>query len=68
MLADHDLTNPIDFLDKKASHINAKNNKKLALNSGIQNNQILSNDDEVCISRLSSILLAVNTFSWDFLH
>ena len=34
-------------------------NKKLALNSGIQTNQILINDDEVCIPRLSSILLAV---------
>ena len=34
-------------------------NKKLALNSGIQTYQILTNDDEVCIPRLSSILLAV---------
>ena len=34
-------------------------NKKLNLNSGIQTNQILTNDDEVCIPRLSSILLAV---------
>ena len=34
-------------------------NKKLALNSGIETNQILTNDDEVCIPRLSSILLAV---------
>ena len=33
--------------------------KKLALNSGLQTNQILTNDDEVCIPRLSSILLAV---------
>ena len=32
--------------------------KKLALDSGIQTNQILTND-EVCIPRLSSILLAV---------
>jgi hypothetical protein len=31
----------------------------LALNSGIQTNQILTNDDEVCIPSLSSILLAV---------
>ena len=31
-------------------------NKKLALNSGIQTYQILTNDDEVCIP---SILLAV---------
>ena len=34
-------------------------NKKLALDSGIQTNQILTNDDEVYIPRLSSILLAV---------
>ena len=34
-------------------------NKKFALNSGIQTNQILTNDDEVCIPRRSSILLAV---------
>ena len=38
-------------------NINAK--RKLALNSGIQTNQILTNDAEVCIPRLSSILLAV---------
>ena len=38
-------------------------NKKLALNSGIQTNQILTNDDEVCIPRLSSILLAVPVWS-----
>ena len=45
-----------------SSHINAKKiNKKLALNSGIQTNQILTNDDEVCIPRLSGILLAVKT-------
>ena len=31
----------------------------MAFNSGIQTNQILTNDDEVCIPRLSSILLAV---------
>ena len=36
-----------------------KKNKKLDLNSGVQTNQILTNDDEVCISRLPSILLAV---------
>ena len=35
-------------------------NKKMALNSGIQTNQILTNDDEVCIPHLSSILLAVH--------
>ena len=34
-------------------------NKKLALNSGIKSYQILTNDDEVCIPSLSSILLAV---------
>ena len=34
-------------------------NKKLALNSGIQANQILTNDYEVYFSRLSSILLAL---------
>ena len=39
-----------------------KQNRKLALNSGIQTNQILTNDDEVCIQRLSSILLAVGIF------
>ena len=31
----------------------------MALNSGIQTYQILTNDDEVCIPSLSSILLAV---------
>ena len=36
-----------------------KKNKKLALNSGIQTYQILTNDDEVCIQSLSSILLDV---------
>ena len=34
-------------------------NKKLALNLGIQTYQILTNDDEVCIPSLSSILIAV---------
>ena len=33
----------------------------MALNSGIQTNQMLTKDDEVCIPRLSSILLAVKT-------
>ena len=37
-----------------------KKNKKLALNLGIQTYQILTNDDEVCIPSLSSILLAVS--------
>ena len=36
-----------------------KTNKKLALNSGIQTYQILTNAGEVCIPSLSSILLAV---------
>ena len=34
-------------------------NKKFTLNSGVQTNQILTNDDKVCIPRLSSIFLAV---------
>ena len=34
-------------------------NKKLALNLGIETYQILTNDDEVCIPSLSSILIAV---------
>ena len=34
-------------------------NKKLALNSEIQTNQILTNNYEVCIPSLSSILIAV---------
>ena len=33
---------------------------KLALKLGIQTYQILTNNDEVCIPYLSSILLAVN--------
>ena len=39
--------------------MNAKKIKKLALKWGIQTYQILTNDDEVCIPSLSSILLAV---------
>ena len=34
-----------------------RKNKKLALDSGIQTNQVLTNDDEVCAPRLSCILL-----------
>ena len=34
-------------------------NEELALNSGIQTYQILTNDDEVCIPSLYSILIAV---------
>ena len=41
-------------------------NKKLALNSGIQTNQILTNYDEVCIPHLSSILLAVTVMGGKF--
>ena len=44
---------------KKPRHTNAKKNEKLALKLGIQTYQILTNDDEVCIPSLSSILLAV---------
>ena len=36
-----------------------KKNKKLALKLGIHTYQILTKNDEVCIPRLSSILLAV---------
>ena len=58
--SDHDLTNCNSFLDKKKlSHINAKKKTKLALKLGIQIYHILTNDDEVCIPSLSSILLAV---------
>ena len=39
---------------------------EFALNLGIQTYQILTNDDEVCIPRLSSILLAVQTHSLAF--
>ena len=48
-------------LDKKPSHKNTKKNKKLALELGMQTYQILTNDDEVSIPSLSSILLAVIT-------
>jgi hypothetical protein len=42
----------------------------LALNSEIQTNQILKNNDEVCIPHLSFILLAVHTFipKWAYFH
>ena len=42
-----------------------KKRKNMALNSGIQTNQVLTNDDEVCIQRLSSILLALLEISKD---
>ena len=41
-------------------------NRKLALNSGIQTNQILTNDDKVCIPRRSSILLAVYPMEYKY--
>ena len=47
------------FLDKKNKSYKRKNNKELALQSGIQTYQILTNDDEVCILSLSNILIAV---------
>ena len=47
------------FLIKNPKPYECQKNKKLALNSGKQTNQILSNDDEVCIPRLSSVFLAV---------
>ena len=47
------------ILGKKPSHINAKEIRNWLSIQGIQTNQILTNDDEVCIPRLSSILLAV---------
>ena len=39
-------------------------NKKLALKLGIQTYKILTNDDDVCIPSLSSILLAVCHMAW----
>ena len=36
----------------------------MALNSGIQTYQILTNDDEICIPSLSSILIAVSFGIW----
>ena len=50
------------FIDQKPSHINAKKIRYvLAIKLGIQTCQILTNDDEVCTSSLSSILIAVTT-------
>ena len=45
--------------EKKNKPYKRQKNKTLTLNSGIQTYQILTNDDEVCIPSLSSILLAV---------
>ena len=43
----------------KTKPYKCQKNKKLALKLGLQAYQILTNDDEVCIPSLSSILLAV---------
>ena len=62
MLAIRSWSNKLQyFLDKKKPNklCKCQKNKKLALKSGIQTYQILTNDDEVCIPSLSSILLAV---------
>ena len=50
--------------DKKNKPNNCLKDKKLALNSGIATNQILRNDDEVCIPCLSSISLAFGIFNY----
>ena len=42
-----------------SNELQSQKNKKLALNSGIQTYQILTNDDEVSIPSLSSIFLSV---------
>ena len=44
---------------KKPKPYKCPKNKKLAINSGIQTYQVLTNDDKVCIPSFSSILLAV---------
>ena len=45
-----------------------KNKKLQALKLGIQTYQILTNDDEVCIPSLSSILLAVRHSIIELVH
>ena len=63
--ASHQIMISNSFLIKKTpSHLNAKNKNKFALKLGIQTYQILTNDDEVCIPRLSSILLASCNRAW----
>ena len=57
--SDHDLTNSNSFQIKKNKPYKHTHKKKLALKLGIQNYQILTNDDEVCTPSLSSILLVV---------
>ena len=42
------------------ANIHQEKIKKLALNSGIQTYQIVTNDDKVCTPSLSSILLPLN--------
>ena len=60
MLANRPSFNKLQyFLGNKQSHTNAKKNKKFALRLGIQTYQIMTNDDEVCIPSISSILIAV---------
>ena len=53
------------FLDKKTKSYKLQKYKKLALKLGIQ--AILTNDGEVCIPSLSSILLAVTALNNCFL-
>ena len=43
----------------KSKPYKGQKNKKLSFNSRIQTYQVLTNDDEVCIPSLSSILIAV---------
>ena len=50
---------PIDSRYLKNQAKQTPKNKKLTLNSRMQTNQILTNDDEVCISRRSNLPLAV---------
>ena len=54
---------PIVTRQKNPKPYRHQKNKKLALKFGIQTYQILTNDDEVCIASLSSILLAVTSES-----
>ena len=59
MLAIRSWSNKLQYSLDKNKPYKCQKNKKFVLNSGIQTNQILTNDDEVCIPCLSSILLAV---------
>ena len=61
MLTIRSWSNELQYiLDKKT-----KKNKKLTLDSGIQTNQFLTNYGEVCIPRLSNILLSVVLNAWN---